>query len=269
MDNSKFYLCSAVLLASSYLSLYGSLRHSHWIIWAIGIVIALGIIYVFYPHSWRYVINYSLIYSSSYSSILFIFLLAERHKLFILLGALSAIFSIYVAIKTLQEVVIKRNEVSDIQYISTGLWSLSLLLFIIFSASSAYSWVKWALAASPITPYIVFEGILIALIPYMLYIPEKILSLYHPDALIAEMLINCPNCGVPLITVQGTCPHCGAKRDFYYCDSGEEHFVKCPYCSGITNANAQKCEHCGEKLEILCKVCGRRATASEYLRTAQ
>jgi hypothetical protein len=69
--------------------------------------------------------------------------------------------------------------------------------------------------------------------------------------------VLCPQCGETLNKERRKCPTCDAPRFFYWCDTSEDYFVRCPNCGNLTPLGNDRCIHCSVRMSsrIRCSRC--------------
>ncbi|MBN1389162.1 MAG: hypothetical protein JXA22_00810 [Candidatus Thermoplasmatota archaeon] len=79
--------------------------------------------------------------------------------------------------------------------------------------------------------------------------------------------VICPQCGETLHKEMRKCPTCDAPRYFYWCDTSEDFFVRCPNCQNLTPIGSQRCIHCDVRMSnrIRCSKCKDVHTIIEWV----
>ncbi|MEW5760520.1 MAG: hypothetical protein AB1779_07125 [Candidatus Thermoplasmatota archaeon] len=139
-----------------------------------------------------------------------------------------------------------------------GFWSISVIIFYIFSNLSMYSWSMWYKNAVSIGYYTFFEAFLIMLFFFILIAPEDIYQKIEFRALEVSKKI-CPICNYPLQIEKRKCPFCDFIETTGFCPKSEISTFPCPNCGEHTIYGKEKCSYCNATLQknLFCRKCNR------------
>jgi hypothetical protein len=173
------------------------------------------------------------------------------------------------------------------EYIPIGLWSILIIVFYwsaLFSIIGSIRWADGSLGNPGLykTLYVVAELVVIPTFIFIASFPEDRFRAPYLDSLpdegpfrnfirnvtfkeFKEYIKNkkdsaetvCPQCGEVLFKESKKCPTCDAPRYFYWCNTSEDYFVRCPNCMNLTPIGNERCIHCSVKMssKIRCSRC--------------
>jgi hypothetical protein len=161
------------------------------------------------------------------------------------------------------------------RYVPLGIWSLSLLLFFIFTNTSAAGWYLWAAGEGSLGFYIVSELLLICIAIFALWTVQTRFAWGEPPDIIPSISSfvqpraaeaprgkapkTCPVCNVPATVERRMCRSCGKERDMYWCSKSEHYLIQCPKCRRYTSFGREDCGHCGKAIpDTFACACGAR-----------
>lgn len=263
--------CIIGAIVFSFVSLYAGLLGGVEYFYIIAVIITFIFVYFGFPHVWRYSFWLAVIYASAFFGVVAFLLLGKNNILYKLAGISLELFSLYTLIVLYQRTKSVRDEVMDIKYAPLGLWSVALYTFFLLSNASGYSWMLWGTERAGITRYGIFEILLVLLLIYILWVPERripwgaqksIEEKYRkPPEYVALSDERCPACGSELEIHLRACPTCGREQAFKWCPVSEVYTVRCLKCRRPTTYGKEVCEWCGAKLPkpVRCRHCGKDA----------
>jgi hypothetical protein len=201
----------------------------------------------------------------------------------ILVGAFISCLFLVLFIKERRDLIAMEGD-----YVPIGLWS-TILIFGFFwpSLFSIVGFIRWAEGSSGgsiayLILYLIAELILIPSFIIVTSFPEDRFRVPYLDSLpdegpmknfirnitfkdFKEYINNkketsdvlCPQCGEVLNKESRKCPTCDAPRFFYWCDTSEDYFVRCPNCGNLTPLGNDRCIHCSVRMSsrIRCSRC--------------
>ncbi|MGA1819546.1 MAG: hypothetical protein ACMUHU_00910 [Thermoplasmatota archaeon] len=210
----------------------------------------------------------------------------------ILVAAFIACLFLILFIKERRDLIALEGE-----YVPIGLWSTLVLFgFYLPSIFSIAGFIRWAEGPSGsgigyLILYLLAELIVISSFILITSFPEDRFRVPYLESLPDEGVFRnfirnitfkefkeyinskseigdvvCPQCGEALSKETRRCPTCDAPRYFYWCDTSEDYFVRCPNCQNLTPIGIQRCIHCSVKMstKIRCSKCKDVHTVSDW-----
>ncbi len=254
------------------------------VLWAGTGIVAFLFIYFAFPNMWPYGLLLYAIYAISAFGVILPVFWYDRLMFFgisipILIGIFLILAAFYVAFYIVQNVKKTRDAAATKEsYLPLGFWSISVLLFVIFSALSIFSWALWANSGGgEIQFYFVLEPLIALILIYILWLPDRGLDwggegLPQPPATkfivkkskalkkkVAKVRNICPECGSKLKLEKKACPSCNNAQKFGWCVTSEAYVLPCSHCGSMTLYGKEKCQECGKRLSetVECNNCGK------------
>lgn len=263
-------LVSAMIASFAALAL--STRHEYWYMFYTCILVALALAIKALPRSWGGLFFLAFVYLAAFGGSVLMFIMAEEGMHFYLTAMIVEVFGIYVAYIYVRRVKEFRDLAGEGEYVPLGIWAAMVLFFFMFSNLSVIAWAYWAMGTIELWLYIAFEGVLILVTFYVLFVPEE---LHWKREFITETIAkggirmsgeHCPACGAEMEVEIRLCPECGSPSDFLWCPDSEEYVSKCPKCGELLTLGTGKCKSCGTALhkKVVCKRCKKRNAISDW-----
>ena len=285
-----------------------------------GLWLIFGLLFFFsifkaFHNVWHLILPIALIYIFAFFGIVsFVRVEDPGDWRWILLGLLCEGVGLWAVVITLFTVANRRDEMmgalryqkkrlkkkdADI-YVPLGLWSLSLVFIYFLSNISIWYWSDYQLIGSikSFIGYFISEILLLVLLLYFLWIPEKDLDYSSERDMITDVKRNpviefinrfsitrkkipiikktvgtkvkrirfrCPECKRVLKMEKRKCPTCAKIKRFGWCPRSEDFIVNCPKCRKLVSISGGKCKKCGESVSsnIGCS-CGNAANIEHW-----
>jgi predicted RNA-binding Zn-ribbon protein involved in translation (DUF1610 family) len=270
--------------------------------WFLATVGGVFLCFYAFPSVWRYLFFFGLIYLLVALGVLPLIVYID-FPVFIGVAFLGHVMAVVVAFNLLKDVVMQRKayHVSAITsgheapYVPIGLWTLALGTFIVFADISMVGLGIWITDDWTLTPYLMAEIALIALLMYLLEVPQRAFGGKGDDFVprvslaeitsetkkVAKRIVKRPKLDVgakrtaatvkaqvkPKVMVEGTleCPACGSDLaiDIRRCPEcyKDNEFAWCP----VSEHYIIPCPACGKPTvygEEACAHCGKALTLS-------
>ncbi len=278
----------ACLILSLYFGLMPGLVFM--ILWAAVGIVALICIYFAFPNMWPYcLLLYAAYGISAFGVILLVFWYNVIKFLGISIPVLIGIFFIasafYIAFYIVKNVKKTRDvSASKRNYLPLGFWSISVMLFPLFSILSIFSWSNWV-DSGELQFYLILEPLIAILLIYILWLPDRNIdwSLEHlPEPPVKKLIAKqskfikekvtkvkniCPECGSKLKIEKKSCPSCNNTQTFGWCMTSEAYVLPCPHCGSMAMYGKEKCDKCGKSLtdNVTCNSCKKAFNIKEWI----
>ncbi|MFW3146659.1 MAG: hypothetical protein ACMUIE_07595 [Thermoplasmatota archaeon] len=209
----------------------------------------------------------------------------------ILVGAFIGCLFLILMIKERRDLIALEGE-----YVPIGLWSALVLLFFWSSVFSILGFIRWADGSlgNPgiyLSMYITAELILIPTFIFVVTFPDEKFVLpdfdkVHEKSFFRDLAVNltfsefrkriedrqkeagvrCPSCNDLLLKEIKKCPTCDSPRYFYWCNTSQDYFVRCPSCRMLTPVGPPRCINCSARMSsrIRCSKCRDVNRISEW-----
>lgn len=278
-----------------FLSLYFGLQP--WplssVLWAGLGVGAFICMYFAFSHMWPYGLLLCVAYAiSAFGVILPVFwstrvmLFDEKISVPVLVGIFLILAAFYIAFYVIQYVKKTRDAQSkEGEYLPLGFWSISVVLFVLFSLLSIYGWTIWVNSHEKnLQYYLILEPVITLLLIYILWYPDRNLDWSIeklPEAPAAKYFVTkskvlkekvakvrnvCPECGLKLKKEKKTCPSCDNTQVFGWCMKSEAYALPCTHCGAMNLHGKEKCGECGKELtdSVACSMCKKSFSIKEW-----
>lgn len=275
------------------------------ILWILFGGITLACISQAFPDAWNYIFWLAGIYGATVGGTLCLLgLKLISSPLFTALGVFLIIVALAIVIYLILHIKSIRDEISgvieradknhiehEVSYVPLGFWTISVLLFFVFSICSILGWARWAIDHQNLGIYIFSEVMVLSLGLYILWVPQtkfewgferlalepEIISspkskLVIPiprifeDKTAPETTSNiCPICNSNLIQDKRTCAKCGTAKTFSWCKTSETYIINCPVCNKSTSYSRDECMKCGKPFSKLIECqCGTKKPIKDW-----
>lgn len=287
-EDRLLLIAFACLILSLYLGLMPGLIFV--ILWAATGIGALICIYFAFPNMWPYCLLLYAAYAISAFGVILLVFWYDVIKFFgisipVMIGIFfiaSAFYIAYYIVKNVKKTrdifAAKRN------YLPLGFWSISVMLFPLFSILSIFSWSNWV-DSGELQFYLILEPLIAILLIYILWLPDRNIdwSLEHlPEPPVKKLITKkskaikekvtkikniCPECGSKLKIERKSCPSCNNAQTFGWCTTSEAYVLPCPHCGSMAMYGKDKCGKCGKSLtdNITCNSCKKAFTIKEWV----
>jgi predicted RNA-binding Zn-ribbon protein involved in translation (DUF1610 family) len=242
-----------------------------------------------YPSVWRYLFFFGLIYLLLAVGVLPLIVFIDI-PVFIGVSLMMHGLAVVVAFFVLKDVVLQRRayhisaltSAKEAPYVPIGLWTLSLIGFIIIADISMVSLGFWINGSANLTPYIVAEVELIFLLMYLLEVPQKAFGSKGDDFVPRVSLagITSETKKVAKRIVKRPKVEVGAKRTAAAAAAKlkpkvlREGTLECPACGSDLAIDVRRCPECykdnefawcpvSEHYIIPCPACGKPTVYGE------
>ncbi|MBM4247903.1 MAG: hypothetical protein FJ149_00365 [Euryarchaeota archaeon] len=263
-------------------------RTGGWIFFA---VMALGVMYFAFPHTWIYALWLGGIWGATVIGLQLILLGGERLfqrywaaagiGLLMELAALFLVYTLILRIRVARTVLESRAPL--------GLWLLAVVSFFLLAVISGAGLALWSSGGSTaaLGVYGATEALLALATVYICWAPEEAVWARRerapaPGVAVADTVQagllkivgprreppapeKCPSCGARLGRGRLRCPSCGQHSEHPWCAVSESFVVACPSCRSPTLSVEGKCIACGAPVSgILCPSCKKTSPAREW-----
>jgi uncharacterized protein YbaR (Trm112 family) len=260
------------------------------ILWAGTGIGALICIYFAFPNMWPYsLILYATYGISAFGVILLIFwydvVIFFGISIAVLVGIFFIAAAFYIAFYIVKNVKKTRDaSAKKRNYLPLGFWSISVMLFPLFSVLSIFSWSIWV-DSGELQFYLILEPLIAILLVYILWLPDRNIdwSIEHlPEPPVTRLIAKkskvlkekvtrvkniCPECGLKLKMERKSCPSCDNTQTFGWCVTSEAYVLPCPHCGKMVLYGKEKCDECGKTLSdsIACESCKKTFPIKEWV----
>ena len=260
-------------------------------------------LYFAFPHSWKYGIWLLASYFCAFVGVAFFILKRNEGLQFSIIGLVFILGSVSFGWSLVQEIrflrdVVKENT-SGKKYVPIGNWFILVVLFVIFSNLSIYSWTNWVDPSKgwSILPYLFFEVTISILAVVILWFPELAIDwdILHEESptfaaikrelkaaesvvtyvkrqkkikVTAEKFTTCPVCNAKLSMHVRKCPSCGNEEYVGWCAKHETFVVTCVSCGKPTLYGLRECKACNSPMapRLVCIKCKNEASIKAWTR---
>ena len=291
LDKREDQLVLAVfvlVLLSFYFGLQPGLLFA--VIWAGTGTGALVCIYFALPNMWSYSVLLYAIYGISAFGVILIRFWTDALDFFgisipVLVGIFFIVAAFYIAFYIVNQIKKTRDASAKKEtYLLLGFWSVSVILFFVFSVISIFSWSLWV-DSGELQFYLILEPLLAILLVYILWLPDRNIdwSVEHlPKSPVTRFISDkskvlkkrmmkarnvCPECGSKLKLEKKACPSCDNTQTFGWCVTSEAYVLPCSSCGEMALYGKEKCDECGKVLSdsIVCNSCKKAFGVKEWV----
>ncbi|MEE9152052.1 MAG: hypothetical protein V3U20_09510 [Thermoplasmata archaeon] len=291
LDKREDQLVLAVfvlVLLSFYFGLQPGLLFA--VIWAGTGTGALVCIYFALPNMWSYSVLLYAIYGISAFGVVLIRFWTDALDFFgisipVLVGIFFIVAAFYIAFYIVNQIKKTRDASAKKEtYLLLGFWSVSVILFFVFSVISIFSWSLWV-DSGELQFYLILEPLLAILLVYILWLPDRNIdwSVEHLPKSPATRFISdkskvlkkrmmkarnvCPECGSKLKLEKKACPSCDNTQTFGWCVTSEAYVLPCSSCGEMALYGKEKCDKCDKVLSdsIVCNSCKKAFGVKEWV----
>lgn len=253
-------------------------------------VAALLFIYFAFPNMWPFGILLYIVYGISAFGVIFIRFWTDAVKIFgisvpMLVGVFFIATAFYIAFYIIRNIKKARDASTEKgDHPPLGIWSVSVMLFFLFSVLSIISWSSWV-DTGELQLYLILEPLLAILLVYILWLPDRNIhwsvkplpkspaTVFIADKSktlrekVTKVRNVCPECGSKLKLEKKTCPSCDNTQTFGWCLTSEAYVLPCSSCGKMALYGKEKCGQCGKMLSdsISCNACGKTFPVKEWV----
>ncbi len=273
-------------------------------LWVALAVVGIAALVFAFPNAWKYGVWLLGAYLCALVGISFFVLKRLEGLHFMLIGLAFILGSVSLGWSLVQEIRYLRDLVKDNtlgrRYVPIGNWFILVVLFVVFSNLSIYSWTNWVDPSRGWTPvpYLFFEIALAVLTVVILWFPELAIEwdkLKEDSPTIAALkrelkaaegvvtivkrakkkpavsvmqFSSCPLCSAKLSIHKRKCPSCGNEESVGWCPKHETFIVSCVSCGKPTPYGMRACKSCGTPMgpRLACVKCKNEASIKEWTR---
>jgi hypothetical protein len=265
------------------------------LMWGTFIILGIIAIYMAFPHTRFYGIWLLSVYILIGVGVVFINGIGLSGVQGVIVGLILEVLAFYIAYNLVMQVKGLRD-ISDGAYIPLGLWSLCVVLFVIFTNVAAQGFVTSVKGGEGVTIYVSAEVVMAVIAVYILKKPESVIIPFEMEVAPAdvrpavarrktrqgakkpvvdstgvlgarrEVARACPVCKKDLEMRERTCPSCGSDTQIGYCTYTGHIIIPCPSCGEGVTYGAYRCKSCGAKVgeNLFCTNCGKESELKEW-----